>query len=279
MLLQTKLKSLVKDGDLINAQALIEEAHTEGMPGLNAQKFNWLVHAYVQARQPVCAASLVERMEPVFRVKPTQRTFAHLVDAFAAIGDVTSASAWYDEMQRSGFDPDIRSLNNLIKAWCRSTVDDPDLSVAETWLRRIDALGIQPDSHTYGNLIFGAGRRRNLRAAVRWFEEMQTRNIEPCLEVCTVAFDAAAAAPEDDRGVAKYFAEMIFDLMRVAGLSVDVHCWNQFVRAVGYERAQNIWENGCDFDRRGDAFDLQDACDAESGASSRLRDLRAVSGA
>ena len=94
-----------------------------------------------------------------------------------------------------------------------------------------------------------------------------------------MAFDVAAAALEDDRGVAKDFAEMIFDSMRVASLSVDVHCWNKFVRAVGHERAQNIWENGCDFDRRGDAFDLQDACDAESGASSRLRDLRAVSGA
>ena len=242
MLLQNKLKSLVDDGELRKAQALIEEAHIAGMPGLNAQKFNWLLHACVQAKQPVFAASLVERMEPHFGVKPSQRTFVHLVDAFAAIGDTKSASAWYDRMQKSGFYPDIRSLNNLIKAWCRSTVEDQDLSVAETWLRRIDELGIQPDSYTYGNLILGSARRRDLHAAVRWFEEMQTRKIEPCLEVCTMAFDAAAAALEGDRGVAKEFAEMVFGCMRAADLSIDDHCWNEFVRAVGDQRAERIWQ-------------------------------------
>jgi len=243
MILQTKLKSLVDDGELGKALTLIEEAHTQGMPGLNAQKFDWLVHAYAQAKQPAFAASLVERMEPKFGVKPSQRTFVHLVDAFAAIGDTKSASAWYDRMQKSGFYPDIRSLNNLIKAWCRSTVEDQDLSVAETWLRRIDELGIQPDSYTYGNLILGSARRRDLHAAVRWFEEMQTRKIEPCLEVCTMAFDAAAVAPEEDRDAAKDFAETIFGCMRAASLSVDDHCWKKFVRLVGHERAEKIGQN------------------------------------
>merc|ERR1711972_400436 len=112
-------------------------------------------------------------------------------DGFAAAGDMESASAWYNKMQESGFDPDIRSLNNMIKACCRSTVDDPDMSDAEKWLQQVDDFGLQPDSHTYGNLIVGSARRRNVNAAVQWFDQMQGRGIEPCLEVCTMAFEAA----------------------------------------------------------------------------------------
>jgi pentatricopeptide repeat protein len=240
MLLQSKLKSLVDEGELGKARAVIEEAHAARIPGLNAQKFNWLVLAYVQAKQPEAAACFAERMEPEFGVKPSQRTFVHLVDGFAAAGDMESARAWYNKMQESGFDPDIRSLNNMIKACCRATAEDPDLSIAESWLQQVDRFGLQPDSHTYGNLIAGSARRQDVHAAVHWFDQMLSRGIEPCLEVCTMAFDAAAAAHADYLEVGKTFAESVFEIMRVANVPADNHCWNKFVRVVGQERADEL---------------------------------------
>lgn len=240
MLLQNKLKQFVDEGELGRARALIEEAHAAGIPGLNAQKFNWLVLAYVQARQPEAAACFVERMEPEFGVKPSQRTFVHVVDGFAAAGDMESAMAWYNKMQEGGFDPDIRSLNNMIKACCRAPDVDPDLSIAESWLQQVDRFGLQPDSHTYGNLIAGSAKRRDVHAAVQWFDQMLSRGIEPCLEVCTMAFDAAAAAHAEHLEVGKTFAESVLEIMRDANVTGDSHCWNQFVRVVGHERANEL---------------------------------------
>ena len=50
---QNKLKDLVDGGELDKARALIEEAHAKKNKGVNAQKLNWLVLAYVQAKIPL----------------------------------------------------------------------------------------------------------------------------------------------------------------------------------------------------------------------------------
>lgn len=241
-LYQNKLRVALDSGDLPTAEALVLEARYRNGVFVNAQKLNWIVHANAKARRMAEAATWVERMEPEFDVKPTERTFAHLLDGFAAVGDTAGAETWLMKMGEYGLTPDIRSLNGMIKAFCYTLEKDRDMSTAERWFDRIkDFPGLKADSFSFGNLIYGCARRSNARRGAHWFSEMVQQGIAVSVEVCTFAFDAAASACYDDNEFANDFADSIVEQMRAERLRCDKQCWAALVRAVGKDRCQLLF--------------------------------------
>merc|ERR1712125_300339 len=77
---QGPLKLALQKGDLKRAEMLLMEARHRFHAPVNHQMLNWLVHAYVKKKAPAKAGAWLERMQPEFDVKPTVRTFAHVLD-------------------------------------------------------------------------------------------------------------------------------------------------------------------------------------------------------
>jgi len=244
-LYQNKVRVALAAEDITLAERLVQEALYRHGITLNAQVLNWIVHAHSKGRRVAEAAAWLERMEPEFKIKPTERTFSHVLDGFAANGDLESAEVWLLKMSSYGLVPDIRTLNGMIKACCRMLDKDPDLAMAEGWFNSLADFdqNLKPDGFSFGNLIYGCMRRKNVRRAAHWFSEMISHGIAPSAETCTFAFDAAGFAPREDRDFAAEFAERTFECMRNAGLKCDKQCRQALGRALGQSRAQELDES------------------------------------
>eukprot|EP00933_Yihiella_yeosuensis_P020799 TRINITY_DN1660_c1_g1_i1.p1 TRINITY_DN1660_c1_g1~~TRINITY_DN1660_c1_g1_i1.p1 ORF type:complete len:370 (+),score=59.43 TRINITY_DN1660_c1_g1_i1:85-1194(+) len=252
---QKVIKQALHKGDAAQAEALAYEAKQRAVP-VSIQKLNWILQAYVKAKCFSEAVKLLESMESDFNVAPTERSYSHLVDGFATLGDAKHAARWLCRMEQSGLNPDIRTLNGMIKCCCWNTDYDPDMSEAFSWLRYIkDQPDMEPDSFSYGHLIFGADRRRNASAAKRWFKEMIGCGLHPSVEVYYFTFQAIRSElqvkPCDAGGACKtwilQFAEEVLRHMESHGVWPDGLCLRSIAwifgeqRAAGFDKDMDCW--------------------------------------
>eukprot|EP00928_Gymnodinium_smaydae_P025198 TRINITY_DN20149_c0_g1_i1.p1 TRINITY_DN20149_c0_g1~~TRINITY_DN20149_c0_g1_i1.p1 ORF type:complete len:580 (-),score=75.64 TRINITY_DN20149_c0_g1_i1:230-1969(-) len=240
-LYQNKMQTALKAGDIYAAEAMVVEAWHRNGVNVNAQKINWIIQAHARDANLAAATEWFERMEPEFGVRPTERTFAHVLDGFAKACDPNGANVWLARMKDYGLTPDIRSLNGMIKACCRSL--HLDISFAEAWVHHIfDFEGLKPDSFTYGNMVLGCAKRRDPMGAEKWFNLMLGRGFPATNEVCTFALDAAACTRREDADKKVAFIRRILGAMHQAGISPDRQCWSALLRAIGKPLATQMYE-------------------------------------
>merc|ERR1711918_208788 len=120
---------------------------------------------------PTKAGAWLDRMQDEFDVKPTVRTFAHVLDGFSDAGGLAEARDWLARMDEYGVSPDIRCMNALIKVWCKSTNEDPHMEYAEAWFDHACEV-MEPDCFSYGNMIYGYDLRGDLDRAWQYFSDM-----------------------------------------------------------------------------------------------------------
>eukprot|EP00929_Paragymnodinium_shiwhaense_P041263 TRINITY_DN21448_c0_g1_i1.p1 TRINITY_DN21448_c0_g1~~TRINITY_DN21448_c0_g1_i1.p1 ORF type:complete len:767 (-),score=106.21 TRINITY_DN21448_c0_g1_i1:16-2316(-) len=241
-LYQNKLRAALDASDLELAETLLREAKHRHQVVVNVQMLNWLVQACLKAEDFENAGLWIERMLPEFDVQPTAQSFAHLLDALAERDDFEGAEQWLDKMKQSRLEPNIACLNAMMKVYCNSPGLDPQMEAAGGWFKAAFKTR-QVDIFSFEYMLHGCSLRGNVEGAQHYFAMMRQAGVAPTQQLCTLAFEAVVAAPDDKRPLALDLARYVGERMKAAGLRADRTCWYTLVKAVGKSVAYEIHDH------------------------------------
>ncbi|CAN1252289.1 Pentatricopeptide repeat-containing protein At3g59040 [Linum perenne] len=135
----------------------------------------------------------------------------------------------YDQMQRSGLQPDVVSYSLLINAYGKARREDEALAVFEDML---DA-GVRPSLKSYNILLDAFAISGMVEQAKIVFKSMRRDRITP--DICSYATMLLAYVNADDMdGAEKFFTRMV----KQDGLKPDVITYGTLMK--GYGKATNI---------------------------------------
>ncbi|GLJ47369.1 hypothetical protein SUGI_0999750 [Cryptomeria japonica] len=145
--------------------------------------FNTMISNYCQYRMLGSAIAVYKKMQKVPGCKPTVKTYNILFHAIVRrFGSFTvccvhlrTVKSLYQQMNAAGVDPDLTTLNLLIKAHSMALEMDEAVRI----YREMDLYGCSPDFYTYNYIIRGFCQKGYMKQALGFYGIMISKGLCP----------------------------------------------------------------------------------------------------
>ncbi|KAK1268795.1 Pentatricopeptide repeat-containing protein [Acorus gramineus] len=145
-------------------------------PPPSASTLHPLLLAYGRAHRPLDALRLFRSMRDSFRCEPSERSYVTVLSVLVDGNLLKLAHSFYREMKDANFGRSVAALNVLVKAFCRA---ERTLEFAVRVFEEMPMRGLEPDCYTYGTLINGFCRFGRIGRAKELFDEMGAKGLSP----------------------------------------------------------------------------------------------------
>ncbi|CAE8638294.1 unnamed protein product [Polarella glacialis] len=184
---------------LAQLQAAKKEGAQEGSTRLDMAACNALIEAYAAAEDLRGAEGILWEAQAA-GLQPDLVSLNTLLKAKARAGDTVAAERLLEEMPSCwGLQPDLFSYNTLLEAWARATVRDT-VSGAQGVLVTMGVARVEPDLVSYNTLVkalAGAGKVAEAETLIR--QVMPAKRLNPDLVSYTTLLKAHANAAKPSR--------------------------------------------------------------------------------
>jgi len=144
--------------------------------GITPDKFTFttVLKAYVAASDIVGAYQVLDEMVAT-GVTPDVVTYTILANGYVSVGQPEKATKCCQLMQKRGHgEPSIVTFATLMRGYARTGV----LKQVEQLHQEILDMRIQPNQHTYLQLLVACQRAHKPDRAIFWFKDMQANNVQ-----------------------------------------------------------------------------------------------------
>ncbi|KAJ3109476.1 hypothetical protein HDU96_007192 [Phlyctochytrium bullatum] len=160
-----------------------------------------------------------------------------LVNAYAQLGDLESASKAFEEFERQHIQPDLMSYGTLLKAAVRAR----DLRAAFRIYDTLKDRGLQPNIEIFTDLIKGCIESGDVERAWKTFNYMRTEICKPDTTSYSLMIHACAETRDAERALDLY------EEMKGAGVFVTEVTFNSLIQACGsrpdyYSESWHLYE-------------------------------------
>ncbi|BGP00512.1 putative Microtubule-associated protein [Rhodotorula toruloides ATCC 204091] len=181
------LNGYVAGGALASVEAVFRDM--QRTPGLEPDYYSWMARskAHFAAKDPEAAMRCArEMMRDKHVLDDLQRsglktfpvvTWDSLIDGLLSCGRRLEADALFDEMQKSGLEPSMRTFNTFLAYSTRGK--RPDLATMIRLLQQIAERGLEPDVYTFTMVLHALLAVGQKDATTRTIEMMQAAGIKP----------------------------------------------------------------------------------------------------
>ncbi|KAK9058608.1 hypothetical protein SSX86_023450 [Deinandra increscens subsp. villosa] len=140
-----------------------------------------ICRAYGRVHKPHDMMRVFEKMKE-YECEPTLRSYVTVFSILVDENQLKVAFKFYKYMRQLGFPPNVPSLNILIKALSKSSTT---MDSAIRIFREMPNHGCTPDTYTYGTLINGLCRLRQINLAKDLMKEMEIQGCSPSVVTYT----------------------------------------------------------------------------------------------
>ncbi|KAJ1437959.1 Tetratricopeptide-like helical domain superfamily [Sesbania bispinosa] len=137
--------------------------------------FNTLIKGFGVARRPYEALKLLEMMAQDDNVKPNERTYNILIQAWCTKKKLEEAWNVMRKMVASGLQPDVVTYNTLARAYAQNGETDK----AERLILKMKYNKLSPNERTCGIIISGYCKEGNMTEALRFLYKMKDLGVHP----------------------------------------------------------------------------------------------------
>jgi len=136
---------------------------------------NRILEILVSHRNYIRSAFLLFRDAHRYGVEPNTKSYNILMRAFCLNGDISIAYSLFNKMFKRDVVPDIESYRILMQALCRKSQVNGAVDLLEDMLNK----GFVPDSLTYTTLLNSLCRKKKLREAYKLLCRMKVKGCNP----------------------------------------------------------------------------------------------------
>ncbi|KAL8204747.1 hypothetical protein R6Q57_010370 [Mikania cordata] len=137
--------------------------------------------SYGRVHKPHDMMRIFQKMKE-YGCEPTLRSYVTVFSILVDENQLKVAFKFYRYMRQTGFQPNVPSLNVLIKALCKNS---KTMDSAIRIFRDMSNHGCTPDAYTYGTLINGLCRLRKIKEAKELLKEMEIQGCAPSVVTYT----------------------------------------------------------------------------------------------
>lgn len=235
--------------------AQMAEVLTDGTSAvkLDVVAYNTLIRLYGTCGDLTRCKELVEEMKAA-SLKPTEMTFGIMIDVCVKNKDVEGASQAFEEVARSGLEPNVVHYTTFIQGLVLAQLyDEAERLLDEMVLRGHST----PDVVMYATLMKAFSDQGAINPAIRLLKRMLKQGIEPDIMMFNTALNACsvkAMKPEDVVSVFDSFVELglrpntvtlsatIKALVRARGHTQATELLRSFPTRFGYKPAPRVFE-------------------------------------
>ncbi|CAN1237803.1 Pentatricopeptide repeat-containing protein At5g57250, mitochondrial [Linum grandiflorum] len=165
---------MTKHNGGLTAYELIMGAKDD-IPGMDMVGYSIVVDGLIKGGHTIKALDICELAEKRMNLRPSEVTYATLIDSLCREGYLMDAQQLVDRMVLGGYKKGAHVYNSLLNGYCKTGEVEEALMI----LNNMDAEHLRPGGFTVSAVINGYCQRGDMEQALRFFSECQLKGTSP----------------------------------------------------------------------------------------------------
>ncbi|XP_072983388.1 uncharacterized protein [Typha latifolia] len=167
-----------KVGQVDKAMELLRESQEMGLVP-TIVTFNALLNGYCKEGRPLEALHLLREMQDV-NCLPDFISYSIVLQGLLKRGELSAAWKTFKKMEEAGFQADGRSVNTLLRCFCRqSTINSELLKDAKYLFKKIKEMNCELSPYTYSLMVQALAKGGEIDEALTYLHEMVKTGYSP----------------------------------------------------------------------------------------------------